>query len=132
MSIRNSLRTLAAAGLVLAAVGVGAGTASAAGKDGWLTSGELGLFCQGSQSNSVFDLYSTDEDFQDDYFVGSRSCSGHTTNDWTESFSNQDSKRWSVHTDWYGYGYGTYINAGAKGDLSSTYWNQLSSAYYNR
>ncbi|MCX4628336.1 hypothetical protein ACIA98_08870 [Streptomyces sp. NPDC051366] len=129
MKLRNSLRSLAAAGLILGAIGVSAGSASAAAKDGWLTSGELGLFCYSNQGNSVFDLYSYDSNFADDYFKGSQSCAGHTTNDYTESFSNQDAYVWDVYTDWNGQGSGGYIGVGSRDNFSSTFFNKVSSAY---
>lgn len=129
MKMRNSLRAVAAAGLVLGAVAVSAGSASAAAKDGWLTSGELGLFCYTNQGNSVFDLYSGDENFQDDYFKGSQSCAGHTTNDWTESFSNQDSYVWDVYSDWKGQGDRGYINPGTRANLGDKWFDKVSSAY---
>ncbi|MFF3086494.1 hypothetical protein ACFVRB_15800 [Streptomyces nojiriensis] len=129
MKLRNSLRAFAAAGLVIGAVAVSAGSASAAAKDGWLTSGELGLFCGSNQSNSVFDLYSSDPDFSNDYFKGSQSCAGHTTNDYTESFINQDTYTWDVYTDWKGQGAGGYLSANTRGNLGGTWFNQISSAY---
>ncbi|MET9962960.1 hypothetical protein ABZ128_28500 [Streptomyces sp. NPDC006326] len=129
MKLRNSLRAVAAAGLVLGAVAVSAGSASAAAKDGWLTSGELGLFCYQNQGNSVFDLYTSEGDFQDDYFKGSQSCAGHTTNDYTESFSNRDSYTWDVYTNAFGGGNGGYLSANTKGNLSATFTNSISSAY---
>ncbi|MFD7258549.1 hypothetical protein [Streptomyces sp. NPDC059874] len=129
MKLRNSLRTFAAAGLVIGAVAVSAGSASAAAKDGWLTSGELGLFCESGQSSSVFDLYDFDEDFSNDYFKGSLSCAGHTTNDYTESFSNKDAYVWDVYTDWKRQGSRGYILVGERDDFNSTYFNRVSSAY---
>lgn len=131
MKLRNSLRAVAAAGLVLGAVGVSAGSASAAGKDGWLTSGEFGLFCFQNQQNSVFDLYISDTNFADDTFKGSQSCAGSSTNDNTESYSNQDSFEWSVHTDLNGGGYDGYLGPGYKGNASATFKNKISSAYVN-
>lgn len=129
MKIRNSLRAVATAGLILGTIGVSAGSASAAGKDGWLTSGEFGLFCLQNQQNSVFDLYVSDSNFADDSFKGSQSCAGSTTNDNTESYSNQDSYQWSVHTDWNGGGSDGLIPAGYKGNASTTFKNKISSAY---
>ncbi|MCX5146205.1 MULTISPECIES: hypothetical protein [unclassified Streptomyces] len=129
MKLRNSLRSLAAAGLILGAIGVSAGSASAAAKDGWLTSGELGLFCYSNQGNSVFDLYTSEGDFQDDYFKGSQSCANHTTNDYTESFSSKDSYTWDVYTDAWGGGSGGYISPNTKGNFGSTFFNSVSSAY---
>ncbi|MFE2555119.1 hypothetical protein ACFXGT_03655 [Streptomyces sp. NPDC059352] len=131
MKPRAFLRAAATAGLLLGAVAVSTGSANAAGKDGWLTSGEFGLFCMTAQQNSVFDLYVSDGDFSNDYFVGSQSCSGHTTNDYTESYLNLDSFEWSVHTDAGGGGSDGYIPAGYRGDASSTFKNTISSSYLN-
>lgn len=130
MKLRNSLRTVAAAGLVLGMVAVGAGSASAAEKDGWLTDGELGLFCWTDQANSVFDLYVNDINFYDDSFKGSRSCSGQLTDNNTESWSNRDTYTWKVYTGSGGQGYQTNLAAGGRGNLNSTFFNQISSAFY--
>ncbi|MFD4372614.1 hypothetical protein [Streptomyces sp. NPDC058486] len=125
------LRVAATAGLLLGAVAVSTGSANAAGKDGWLTSGEFGLFCFQAQANSVFDLFTHDENFSNDYFKGSQSCAGHTTNDWTESYLNRDTYEWSVHTNAEGFGSDGYIPAGYRGDATSTFKNSISSAYIN-
>ncbi|MEU9303937.1 hypothetical protein [Streptomyces sp. NPDC048269] len=130
MLLRNSLRALAATGLVLGAFTVSAGSASAAGKDAWLTNGEFGLFCFQNQNESVFDLYSSDSNFIDDYFGGSKSCYNQITNDQTESYWNLDTYEWSVHTDWNGGGSDGYLAAGYKGNASFTFKNTISSAYY--
>ncbi|MFE5729784.1 hypothetical protein [Streptomyces sp. NPDC056528] len=129
MKPRFLLRAAATAGLLLGAVAVSTGSAGAAGKDGWVTSGEFGLFCFQDQQNSVFDLYVSDDNFANDYFKGSQSCAGHTTNDWTESYLNLDSYEWSVHTNSGGGGSDGYIPAGYRGNASSTFKNSISSAY---
>ncbi|MCJ0871132.1 hypothetical protein [Streptomyces sp. AP-93] len=129
MKLRNSLRTFAAAGLILGAVAVSAGSASAAGKDGWLEAGEFGLFCTANQGNSVFDLYTSDGYFPDDFFKGSQSCAGHTTDDYTESYHNRDTFTWDVYTDPQRGGYQTHLNPTEKGNFNSLYGNKLSSAY---
>ncbi|MCY0943196.1 MULTISPECIES: hypothetical protein [Streptomyces] len=131
MKLRSSLRTVAAAGLLLATLGAGAGSASAADKDGWLTSGEFGLFCYQNQQNSVLDLNVSDSNFADDFFKGSQSCAYQLTNDWTESYSNRDIYSWNIHTDWKGGGYGATIAAGARGNTNATFTNSISSAYFN-
>ncbi|WP_448318759.1 hypothetical protein [Streptomyces sp. CO7] len=131
MNARRALRAIATAGLVLGAIGATAGSAEAAGKDGWLTSGEFGLFCLQNQGSSVFDLYVSDVNFSDDYFKGSLSCAGHTTNDWTESYSNRDTVEWSVHTDANGGGSDGYLPAGHVGNASTTFKNRISSSYWN-
>ncbi|PZT75952.1 MULTISPECIES: hypothetical protein [unclassified Streptomyces] len=131
MNTRRLLRAAAAAGIVVSAVAMGTGSAGAAEKDGWLTSGEFGLFCFQNQGNSVFDLYLHDDNFSNDYFKGSQSCAGHTTNDWTESYLNLDTYEWSVHTDSNGNGTDGFIPAGYRGDASSNFRNTISSAYLN-
>ncbi|MFE2170400.1 hypothetical protein ACFXB3_35860 [Streptomyces sp. NPDC059447] len=130
MKLRNSLRTVAAAGLALGVVAVGAGSASAAEKDGWLNDGELGLFCYQDQSNSVFDLYVNDINFFNDYFTGSRSCAQQVTDDNTESWSNRDTYTWKVYTGSGGAGYQLNLAAGGRGNLNATFFNQISSAFY--
>ncbi|MFD8630812.1 MULTISPECIES: hypothetical protein [unclassified Streptomyces] len=129
MKLRESLRAFAAVGLTLGAIAAGAGSASAAAKDGWLNKGELGLFCYEDRVNSVLDLYDYDEDFSNDYFKGSQSCAGHSTNDWTESFSNNDSYSWDVYTDWRGYGYKRWIDVAEFGNFDATHRNKSSSAF---
>ncbi|MFJ8012675.1 hypothetical protein [Streptomyces sp. NPDC096339] len=129
MKLGNSLRTLAAAGLVLGAVAVGAGPASAVEKDGVLGPGELGLYCYGNQQDAVFDLYYRDDNFANDVFKGARICSGQTPNDNTESYLSKDTYIWDVYTDWKRLGYSTSIYPGERAGLTPTYFNQLSSAY---
>ncbi|WP_329381123.1 peptidase inhibitor family I36 protein [Streptomyces sp. NBC_01351] len=130
MKLRNSLRTVAAAGLVLGAVAVGTGSASAAEKDGWLTDGELGLFCWQDQSNSVLDLYVNDINFYNDYFKGTKSCNQQLTDNNTESWSNRDTYTWKVYTGSGGQGYQATLGAGTRGNFNSTFFNQISSAFY--
>ncbi|MFJ8858477.1 hypothetical protein ACIRD8_08565 [Streptomyces sp. NPDC102451] len=130
MNTRKVLRAAATTSLVLSAIAVSAGSASAAGKDGYVTSGEFGLFCFQNQTNSVFDLLVDDANFNNDYFKGSQSCSGHTTNDWTESYLNLDTFEWSVHTDANGNGTAGYLPAGYRGNASAKFKNTISSAYY--
>ncbi|WP_424211714.1 hypothetical protein ACN20G_06205 [Streptomyces sp. BI20] len=129
MRSRKVLRAIAAAGIALGAVLASTGTASAAEKDGWLTSGELGLFCNSNQSSSVFDLYYGDFDFSDDYFKGSQSCAGQKVNDNTASYANRDAYDWTVHTDWKGNGQIKYLTSGAAGNLTGEFKNSISSAY---
>ncbi|MEV7526657.1 hypothetical protein [Streptomyces sp. NPDC091371] len=131
MKLRNSLRTVATAGLVLSAVAVGAGPASAAEKDGWLNEGELGLFCWQDQSNSVFDLYEIDINFYNDNFKGTRSCAGQLTDNNTESWSNRDTYTWKVYTGSGGQGYMTTLGSGGRGNLNSTFFNQITSAFWH-
>lgn len=130
MKPRNSLRVVAVAGLILASVGIGATSAAATGKDGWLTDGELGLFCYKDQTSSVFDLYGSDSNFADDYFKGTKSCAHQLTDNYTESWSNRDTYNWSVHTEWKGAGYTTSLPAGSRGNFNSMFSNTITSAYF--
>ncbi|MFJ8012672.1 hypothetical protein [Streptomyces sp. NPDC096339] len=130
MKLRNSLRTVAAAGLVLGVLSLGAGSASAEEKDGWLNDGELGLFCMLDQTNSVFDLYVNDINFYPDAFKGSRSCSGQLTDNNTESWSNRDTYTWKVYTGSGGAGYMATLGAGTRGNMNGTFFNQTSSAFF--
>lgn len=130
MRSRNSLRVLAVAGLLLATAGLGAGSASAADKDGWLTEGELGLFCYQNQSSSVLDLWASDSSFANDYFKGTKSCAHQLADNYTESWSNRDTYNWTVHTEWNGGGYGTTLPAGSRGNFNATFFNTVTSAYF--
>ncbi|MEV7526654.1 hypothetical protein [Streptomyces sp. NPDC091371] len=129
MKLSNSLRTFAAAGLVLGAVAVSAGPASALEKNNVLQVGELGLFCYGNQTGSVFDLYYRDENFGDDKFKGTLTCAGQTPNDNTESYLSKDTYTWDVYTDWKRQGYSHSIDPGGRAGLTPWYFNTLSSAY---
>ncbi|MDX3376975.1 hypothetical protein ACIRFF_06475 [Streptomyces cyaneofuscatus] len=129
MRNRTLLRAAAAVGLAVSAVAMSTGAATAAEKNGYLTSGEFGLFCFQNQANSVFDLYVSDANFTNDVFKGSQSCAGHTTNDWTESYLNLDTYEWSVHTNSSRGGTAGYIPAGYRGNASANFKNTISSAY---
>ncbi|MFD9410878.1 hypothetical protein ACFWBN_28175 [Streptomyces sp. NPDC059989] len=130
MKLRTSLRAAAAAGLILATIGIGAGPASAAEKDGWLTDGEFGLFCYKNQTDSVFDLYTNDNTFGDDFFKGQKSCAKQLVDNYTESYLNRDFYAWIVYTGYAGQGYNATLPAGARGNTNSTFTNTISSAYF--
>ncbi|MCY0931701.1 hypothetical protein OTB20_37080 [Streptomyces sp. H27-H1] len=132
MRSRIVMRAAVTAVLALSAVGLSLGSANAAEKDGWITSGEFGLFCLQNQGNSVFDLVLDDTNFANDYFKGSQSCAGHTTNDYTESYRNLDSFTWDVYTDWNRGGSHGTIPAGYAGNASATFKNAISSSYWVR
>ncbi|MER7760838.1 hypothetical protein [Streptomyces sp. NPDC097619] len=127
---RPQLRALGAALALVALLGTGTGTASAAvDKDGILDPGEFGLFCLQNQGGAVFDLYVPDADFRNNYFKGGLACAQHTTNDYTESYLNRDSAEWSVYTEPNRGGYAGFIPAGYRGNASTLYRNKISSAY---
>ncbi|MFC9296490.1 hypothetical protein ACFTWH_30710 [Streptomyces sp. NPDC057011] len=130
MKLRNSLRAAAAASLILVTMGIGAGSATAAEKDGWLTAGEFGLFCYKNQTDSVFDLYGNDINFNDDFFKGTQSCANQLVDNYTESYLNRDTYDWKIYTGFGGQGYTATIPAGARGNTNSTFTNTISSAFY--
>ncbi|MGW5774961.1 peptidase inhibitor family I36 protein [Streptomyces sp. NPDC003863] len=132
---RTALRRVAATAIALAALGAGAlataGSASAAtGKNGYLESGEFGLFYNSNQAGAVFDLYVSDANFDDDYFPGPGNGAGQKVNDNTASYWNQDSNTWWVYTDAYAGGVEGSLPVGYYGNASTTFKNQISSAYY--
>lgn len=130
MKLRNPLRAAAAAGLILATMGIGAAPASATEKDGWLTTGEFGLFCYRNQTDSVLDLYASDINFGDDYFKGKQSCANQLADNYTESYLNRDSIAWNIYTGWGGQGFSATIPSGARGNTTSTFTNTISSAFF--
>lgn len=130
MRIGTTLRAVATAALVLGALGAGSGSASAAERDGWLTDGEFGLFCYPNQTDSVFDMTSSDNNFYNDLFKGTKSCANQVVDNYTESYSNRDGYNWKVYTGTGGQGYMTTYNAGTRGNTNSTFTNTISSAYF--
>ncbi|WP_448318760.1 hypothetical protein [Streptomyces sp. CO7] len=112
MRTRKALRAVATVGLVLGAVGATAGSAHAAGKDGWLTSGEMGFFCGTGQTDAVFDLYLGDSNFADDSYKGAQPCAGEVVAGNTRSLLNLDSYEWSIHTDANAGGVDGYVPVG--------------------
>ncbi|MFG2818087.1 peptidase inhibitor family I36 protein [Kitasatospora sp. NPDC048365] len=130
MRIGNAIRRSVAVGVAVAALGAGAlataGTASAAGKDGSLTPGELGLYFLQNQSSYVFDLYVSDADFSNDTFPGTSI----SANDNAESYWNRDTLTWDVYTDANRGGVHGWIDAGVSSNASTNFKNKVSSAYY--
>jgi hypothetical protein len=128
--IRQRIRRLAVTGVALAAVGgIGfatAGSASAAtGKNGTVEAGELGLYYTANYGFPVFDLYGADSNFSGDVFPGTSI----SANDNTESFWNRDTYTWWVFTNAGAGGSKGYLSPGY-GNLSSTFKNTISSAYW--
>ncbi|MGW8768473.1 hypothetical protein ACWGN5_39035 [Streptomyces sp. NPDC055815] len=131
---RTALRRVAATAVTLVALGAGAlataGTASAAGKNGGLESGEFGLYYNSDQGGAVWDLFVEDTDFWGDRFPGPGNGTYELVNDNTASYNNRDSNRWWVYTDAGAGGYEGSLPAGYIGNASATFKNQISSAYY--
>ncbi|WP_157869980.1 MULTISPECIES: peptidase inhibitor family I36 protein [unclassified Streptomyces] len=132
---RTALRRVAATAVALVAIGAGAlataGSASAAtGKNGYLESGELGLYYNSNQAGAVFDLYIADDNFSDDWFPGPGNGAGQPVNDNTASYHNADSLTWYVYTDAYAGGIEGSLPPGYVGNASTTFKNQISSAYH--
>ncbi|MDX3534450.1 hypothetical protein PV721_08725 [Streptomyces sp. MB09-01] len=128
MRTRTILRGVAATALTLSALGLGMGTANADERDGYLTETEFGLFCYENQENSVFDLFSGDKNFGDDFFKGSRSCAGQMVNDNTRSYLNRSNCGWYVLTniDWQGSQ--GFVPSGYRGNATDTFKDRISSA----
>ncbi|MFB7370384.1 peptidase inhibitor family I36 protein [Streptomyces sp. NPDC056222] len=132
---RTAIRRVAATAIALAAIGAGAlataGSASAAtGKNGYLESGELGLYYNSNQAGAVFDLYVEDTDFWGDTFPGPGAGAGQSANDNTASYWNRDSNVWWVYTDRNAGGAEGSLPVGHVGNASVTFKNKISSAYY--
>ncbi|MFD7863959.1 peptidase inhibitor family I36 protein [Streptomyces sp. NPDC057682] len=131
---RAATLTLAAAALT----GAGVFTASNAfavyaPKDGYLDAEEFGLYYSPNQQGCVFDLYSYDSDFSDDYFkpfVGSCNGQGQSVNDNTASYYNRDTLTWWVYTDANAGGGEGSLPPGHIGNASTAFRNKISSAFH--
>ncbi|MCB5169043.1 hypothetical protein LG634_30050 [Streptomyces bambusae] len=127
---RTCLRALAAGFALAAALSTGTGPATAAvDKDGILDPGEFGLYCLQNQGGAVFDMYTADANFRDNYFKGTLACARHTTDDYTESYLNRDTATWSVYTEAYRGGYAGWLPGGYRGNASTLFRNTITSAY---
>ncbi|MFI5531061.1 peptidase inhibitor family I36 protein [Kitasatospora sp. NPDC051853] len=113
----------AAACLVLA----GAGPAGAAELDGVSEPGEFAIYGGPNTTYEVLDLYLSRGDFTQ----LSWPRYGGAVNDQNESYWNRDSYTWHVYSDIYRGGRHGWINAGVASNATSTFWHQISSAYYN-
>jgi hypothetical protein len=124
------VRRVVATGAALAAlVGTGlatAGSASAAGKNGVVESGEFGLYYSPNRGLPVFDLFVSDTDFSNDYFPGTTT----RANDNTASYWNRDTLTWYVYTDANAGGNEGWLDPGYIGNASTTFRNRISSAYF--
>lgn len=127
MQFKRALTLLLAGTMAVLGIMVGTGTASAAGKNGVVESGEFGLYYVQGSSGLVFDLFVSDDDFRNDVFPGTSIPADNNT----ESYRNRDSFWWHVFT---GYGYtGSHgcLPPGHVGNASATYRNTISSAYFS-
>jgi hypothetical protein len=126
--LRRRLATLGTAAALVGGVGVAtAGPASAAThKNGVCESGELCLYYLTDYRGPVFDLYVSDNDFSNDYFPGTST----RANDNTESVWNRDTYTWYVYVHANRGGSRGTLSPGSYGNFTTTYKNQVSSAYY--
>ncbi|MEU0742511.1 peptidase inhibitor family I36 protein [Streptomyces sp. NPDC006134] len=125
---RMALAVTAVAGIGLAS----APSASALTKDGALEAYEFGLYYNSGQLGCVFDLANSDWNFSGDTFwkvSGTCNGIGQSTNDNTASYRNRDNETWWVYTDADGDGAEGTLPAGYAGDASSTFKNEISSAF---
>lgn len=130
-SFGRRLATVAVAGLAITGAALAiAAPASAAGKNGSLENLEFGLFYNSNQAGCVFDLYTQDSFFSDDFFKG-LACNGwqENTNDNTASYINRDTRTWYVYTNAYYDGVQGSLPANYVGNASTTFKNQISSAF---
>ena len=143
MSTTTSRRRAAAIGAALAVAGgtafAAAPSASAAPvpasgpsvaavhKNGVCESGEFCLYYLANYGGPIFDLFFSDNDFSDDYFPTAPSI---RVNDNTESFWNRDTYTWYACVSPNRGGPCGSATPGDYGNLSSTYKNRLSSAYW--
>ncbi|MCZ0980795.1 hypothetical protein O1L60_22405 [Streptomyces diastatochromogenes] len=131
---RTALRRVATTAIALAALGLGtlatAGPASAAEKNGYLESGEFGLFFNTGPAGAVWDLYYQDVDFWGEKFPGPGNGTDDFVNDNTAGYNNRDSVRWWVYTDANAGGYEGSLPAGYIGNATATFKNKISSAYF--
>ncbi|MFI2352013.1 hypothetical protein ACH492_34435 [Streptomyces sp. NPDC019443] len=113
-----------------------AGSASAATHDnGVMEQGEFGMYYNSYQGGCVFDLFNADGNFSGNYFKTGpyrSSCGGmgESTNDNTASFHNWDNYTWHVFTDSSGGGVHGWLDSGIKGNFSTNFKNEVSSAYW--
>ena len=127
MRLNGTLGALATGAVVLLSVVGLASPAGATEKNGVVEVGEFGLYWTTGSSGLVFDLYFSDSDFNNDHFPGTSIPAANNT----ESYRNRDSVWWHVFT---GAGYtGSHgcLPSGYVGDASSTYKNNIESAYFS-
>ncbi|TWE20871.1 peptidase inhibitor family I36 protein [Kitasatospora atroaurantiaca] len=116
------LSVLTACGLGLA----GAATAGATELNGKSESGEFCVYGGPNTTYQILDLYLSRGDFSQ----LSWPLYGGSPNDRNESYWNLDSYTWHVYTDSNRGGRHGWIDPGVSSNASSTFWHQVSSAYY--
>ncbi|MFC8226877.1 peptidase inhibitor family I36 protein [Streptomyces sp. NPDC057287] len=131
MRIRHSVRPALTAALLVAAGSLAtAGPSYAAGKDGTLSAGEMGIFYNSDRGGAVFDLpsYSQDSDLANDYFKGSANGAGQRVENNTASYWNRTSDNsLLVYTGKNFSGTSGYIPAGYIGNATPAFKNTISS-----
>ncbi|MFJ8858479.1 peptidase inhibitor family I36 protein [Streptomyces sp. NPDC102451] len=106
------------------------GPSYAAGKDGTLSAGEMGLYYNSNRGGAVFDLpsHGQDPDLGNDYFKGSLNGAGQRVANNTASYWNRTTDNSLLvytgtnYTGTYG-----YVPAGYIGNASVTFKNTISS-----
>ncbi|MER5866612.1 peptidase inhibitor family I36 protein [Kitasatospora sp. NPDC002040] len=105
---------------------VGASASTAADRDGVSEPGEFAIYGGPNTTYEVLDLYLSQSDFNQISWPRY----GGAVNDQDESYWNRDDFTWHVYTDaWRGGRHG-WISPGVSGNASSSFWHQISSAYY--
>jgi hypothetical protein len=127
MLLNRKLGALAAcAAALLVVVGL-ASPAGATEKNGVLELGELGLYLNTGSTGTVFDLYFSDSNFNGEYFPGTSIPVANNT----ESWRNRDTYWWHVFTDANYNGSQICLQSGTSGDFSTTYADNIESAYFS-
>jgi peptidase inhibitor family I36 len=128
MMLLNRKLGALAAGVAALLVVVGlASPADATQKNGVLELGEFGLYLGTGSTGTVFDLYFSDSDFNNDVFPGTSIPAANNT----ESYRNRDTLWWHVFTESGYTGSHGCLPAGWVGDASATYKNNIESAYFS-
>ncbi|MCF2131265.1 hypothetical protein L1I79_33315 [Strepomyces sp. STD 3.1] len=127
MNFKRSIRSAMATAMVLGAVGLFSGTASAATSgNGYCESGDSCFYYLKSQSSYIFDPETNIPNFSPMDYARQTSIS---PNDNTMSYWNRSSRTWHVYTNSFRGGVHGWVPAGHKGDTSSNFTNSISSAY---
>jgi hypothetical protein len=126
MSIRKILVMAASAAAVVGVVATAAPAGAVEG-NGVVEPGELGLYYLSNLRPPLYDMYYSDPNLHDEYFVGTNI----TVGDNTESAWNNDTYYWSLYTGINYTGSCGYISPGVSGNLAGTWNNGVSSARYS-
>jgi len=127
MQFRRALTMLTTSVAVVLSILISTTPASATAKNGVVELGEFGLYLNTGSTGTVFDLYLSDDNFNDDNFPGT---SIPTANN-TESYRNRDAYQWHVFTGSNYTGSHGCLPSGYVGDASETYKDNIESAYYS-